>query len=135
MGGLSDYLLQPNNVIDLTMDFMYLISFALKYFTLAIVSVQKDKIESESFWSQVESLNSTEVSSQIEVYSTFYWLNSGNFLLLCLISVWFLKRLNFYKTVIIGIFWIRSEYQKRCLRLPIFSVFVACVFCCQQVRF
>ena len=76
--GFKDYLLSINNVIDLAMMAMYVASFALKYYTILVVRHEMNRVESNEFWRVVENLNGTDVSTQKQVFETFYWLNEGN---------------------------------------------------------
>ncbi len=75
--GLKDYLSSTNNLFDLIMIILYTASFALKYYTIFLVRVYMDKIGTESFWYQVETMNSTDYGLQKEIFSIFYWLNEG----------------------------------------------------------
>jgi hypothetical protein len=66
--GFNNYLLQTNHLIDLCMDFLYVLSFAVKYYVFAIVNVEKNKLDTESFWMEIENLNATDTAKQIEVF-------------------------------------------------------------------
>lgn len=77
--GLRDYLLSINNIIDLCMIILYIGSFTLKYYSIFLVRVQLDKIETNEFWYIVNNLEHFDESVQKEVFYTFYWLNEDRF--------------------------------------------------------
>lgn len=77
--GLRDYLLSINNTIDLLMIFLYIGSFALKYYNIFLVRLQLNRLESKEFWQSVNSLNEFDIQAQKDVFHTFYSLNEDRF--------------------------------------------------------
>ena len=59
------------------MNILYVCSFGLKYYSMAMVNIQYNKIKTGTFWNQVVSLNESDLSGQKYTYETFYWLNDG----------------------------------------------------------
>ena len=52
-------------------------SFALKFYTMARVKIERDFLSSQDFWDTVNNLNESDTAGQQSVYETFYWLNEG----------------------------------------------------------
>ena len=61
------------------MIFIFIDSYALKFCTNIEVYIQKQALDSQSFWDQVNHLNNSDAQTQQSVYQTFYWLNEGFF--------------------------------------------------------
>lgn len=74
--GLKEYLSSWNNVLISIMHVLLLCSYALKFFTIAVVKIQKEKIGNPSFWKTVNEMKN-DTKAQKMVYETFYWLNEG----------------------------------------------------------
>jgi hypothetical protein len=75
--GFQDYLIAWSNMFTLTMGSLYAASYALKFYTVIRVSNELISLDHDEFWETVETLNSTDLGAQIDVYQTFYWLNNG----------------------------------------------------------
>lgn len=66
------------------MTVLYLFSYGLKYYTILIVSSNRELIKSREFWNKVNNMNSNDLDTQKEVYEVFYWLNDGiSFFCIC----------------------------------------------------
>jgi len=63
------------------MIFIFIDSYALKFYTSIQISFQMQTISSQSFWDSVNNLNQSDVNTQQSIYQTFYWLNAGSYLL------------------------------------------------------
>jgi hypothetical protein len=74
--GIRDYMSSWNNILVSMMHLLFFFSYALKYYTIVILRLEKDKLSDPMFWSKVGNLNGN-IESQKEVYQTFYWLNEG----------------------------------------------------------
>jgi len=59
------------------MNVLYLSSFGLKYYTMILVRLNKEKVLSSQFWKNAVFLNQSSPEEQIEVVNTLYWLNNG----------------------------------------------------------
>jgi hypothetical protein len=66
-----------SNIITAAMIFIFIDSYALKFYTNIQVNHEKQVLGSQSFWDQVNHLNNSDVQTQQSVYQTFYWLNEG----------------------------------------------------------
>jgi hypothetical protein len=75
--GIKDYLRSWNNIVNSAMNILYFAAFGLKYYTMLIVRLNINKLNSEAFWREIVSVNETELDKQIDIYQTFYWLNNG----------------------------------------------------------
>lgn len=64
------------------MNILYICSFALKYYAMVTVSIQKSQLENPSFWSKLANISINDINTQKEIYETFYWLNDGNYTLI-----------------------------------------------------
>ena len=59
------------------MIFIFIDSYALKFYTSIQISFQKQTLASQSFWNDVNNLNESDIYTQQSIYQTFYWLNAG----------------------------------------------------------
>lgn len=59
------------------MSILYIVHFALKYFTIIYVATKKAQILSDKFWNRVAYLSSENIDEQKALYEVFYWLNDG----------------------------------------------------------
>jgi hypothetical protein len=79
--GIKDYLRSWNNIVNSSMNILYVSSFGLKYYTMFVVSLNKKKLLDQNFWNMLARVNTTDVDAQNEFTNTVYWLNNGkNFL-------------------------------------------------------
>ena len=76
--GFKDYFLSWSNIVKSIMYTLFVASFGLKYYTMIMVSMQVPKLDDVNFWNTVVGLKETDISTQIDVFQTFYWLNTGN---------------------------------------------------------
>jgi hypothetical protein len=77
--GLFNYLYSNSNTFNCLVSGVYLIAYALEYYTMILVKLSINQINSQSFWISISLMNSSQ--TQFQIYQTFYWLNSGtNFL-------------------------------------------------------
>ena len=44
---------------------------------MILIDKSLEKVNDTSFWEKVKSLNLNDTNAQVEIYDTFYWLNSG----------------------------------------------------------
>lgn len=75
--GFRNYLLSVSNLLNVITYLIFAASYALKFYTIILVSIELKQINSDSFWNQVNTLSPNDLSTQIQVFQTFYWLNSG----------------------------------------------------------
>ena len=76
--GLYNYLYSPVNTVNFIMSVIYIISYSLEYYTMGMVKTCLDSISKQSFWNKLSLLsNKSSNETQLEFYSTFYWLNAG----------------------------------------------------------
>jgi hypothetical protein len=61
------------------MNVLYISSFGLKFYTMIVVRLNKEKVMSSQFWKNAVFLNESNVEEQKEVVNTLYWLNNGKF--------------------------------------------------------
>jgi hypothetical protein len=66
-----------NNIVNSIMNVLYLSSFGLKYYTMIVVRMNKQKVLDEKFWYDTMNLNETDLDKQKDIYDTLYWLNNG----------------------------------------------------------
>ena len=76
--GLREYLRSSKNIVNSTMNVLYLASFGMKYYTIIEVSMGKKKIAEPTYWSNLVSNMSNQYYEK-DAYNTLYWLNSGLF--------------------------------------------------------
>ena len=69
------------------MIFIFIDSYALKFYTSIQISFQKQILASQSFWNDVNNLNESDIYTQQSIYQTFYWLNAGIYLNLFLLKL------------------------------------------------
>ena len=79
LDGLRDFLLSINNTVYFIMTFLYLSSFALKYYTILLVRMQLSRVQSNEFWQMVNNLDEFDLKAQKDVFYTFYILNEDRF--------------------------------------------------------
>ncbi len=77
--GLKEYLQSWQNILNSTMNIIYLASFFLKYYTIVEVILAKQKAQSPEFWLKMTSENSSTTALKEEFYRTIYWLNADRF--------------------------------------------------------
>lgn len=78
-GGLQNYFLSWSNIVSALISILFIVSLALKYFTINVVTIEKAKLEDSNFWFRINSLDENDLESQKDIYQTFYWLNSGKY--------------------------------------------------------
>ena len=76
--GIKDYMSSWNNILVSIMHLLFFFAYALKYYTIVILRLEKAKLSDPSFWSTVGNMNNN-LEAQKDVYQTFYWLNEGFF--------------------------------------------------------
>ena len=59
------------------MSILYVCYYGLKYYTMALVSLNVSKISDERFWNRLLSVSSNNFEEQKKILETFYWLNEG----------------------------------------------------------
>ena len=74
--GIVDYLFSWMNILTSVMHLLYICSYALKFYTIIIVQIEKNKLDDPKFWYMVNNLGKN-ITNQQSVYQTFYWLNAG----------------------------------------------------------
>lgn len=74
--GLREYLSSWNNILITIMHVLLLCSYALKFFSIITIRIQKAKLDDQSFWDLVNGLHK-DTEEEKMVYQTFYWLNEG----------------------------------------------------------
>lgn len=74
--GLKEYLQSWKNILNSTMNIIYLASFFLKYYTLVEVFFAKKKAMDPQFWISLAATNTSEALND-EFYRMIYWLNAG----------------------------------------------------------
>lgn len=75
--GLRNYLLSVSNIANVITYTIFIASFALKFYTIIKVMAELETISSDEFWNNVNNLKASDHASQIHIFQTFYWLNSG----------------------------------------------------------
>jgi hypothetical protein len=77
--GLSQYFHSWKNILNSSMNVLYLASFSLKYYTIFQVIKYKNFIKDPIYWQKINSLNqnNSEILTQ-ESITGIYWLNAGN---------------------------------------------------------
>lgn len=76
--GLKEYFYSWGNMFNATMYILFVSSFSLKYYTMIIVSIQRNKLTDPEFWVQVNALQkANDLNSESDLFQTFYWLNNG----------------------------------------------------------
>jgi hypothetical protein len=75
--GIYNYLYSSTNTVNLCMNVLYVSSYGIAYATMFLVRQSLTEVETEAFWTKVSSLDVNDTMSQIQIYKTFYWLNSG----------------------------------------------------------
>ena len=66
------------DLIRIGMIFLFILSYALKFFTIMTVIYNFQKLKRPHFWLAIRNLNSNDLDSQKQYFETFYWLNAGN---------------------------------------------------------
>ena len=77
--GARDYLFSWNNVLVSITHLLFICSYALKYYKIIIVGLEKEKLKDPNFWQMIKNESYT-IHDQEEIYQTFYWLNEGIYL-------------------------------------------------------
>ena len=75
------FLFEASNLITIGMIVLYMLSYGLKLFLIIIVSFNIQKLKQPSFWIGLVNLNPSDLDAQKQYFTTFYWLNAGNYLL------------------------------------------------------
>ena len=77
--GFKEYFYSWSNMFNVSMYILFVSSFSLKFYTMILINIEKNKLSDPSFWSNVNSLNRiNDLNIQIDVFQVFYWLNDGN---------------------------------------------------------
>jgi hypothetical protein len=74
-------------VVNAAMYFLFTASFGLKYYTMVVVAMERQKLADVDFWRRVRDLVPSDEAAQIAVFQTFYWLNDGNLFVLFVSSL------------------------------------------------
>jgi hypothetical protein len=77
--GFQNYIFFINNYLDISFILFFLLSFSIKFYTIYLIQIHKNKILNEDFWNRIVNLNESNIKDQQHVYSTFYWLNADRF--------------------------------------------------------
>ena len=77
--GIVDYLFSWMNILTSVMHLLFIYSYALKFYTIIKVQIEKNKLDDPKFWYMVNNLDKNITNKQ-SVYETFYWLNAGKYL-------------------------------------------------------
>ena len=76
--GLKDYFHLEDNFLDLTMIFLYVTCYFLKFLTIWFIRKEKEKLNSTEFKTKLFNItNQQDVENQEEIFSTLNWLNAG----------------------------------------------------------
>ena len=75
--GTKDFLYSLSNILTAVMVSVIADSFALKFYTMGRVKIERDFLSSQEFWDTVNNLKENDTAGQQSVYETFYWLNEG----------------------------------------------------------
>ena len=75
--GIRNYFFSTNNILNVCMYTLFTVSFGLKYYTMIIVTIEKNKLSDTTFWRKIRYMQESDINSQIEVFTVFYWLNDG----------------------------------------------------------
>ena len=67
-------------MVNAAMYFLFTASFGLKYYTMVVVAMERQKLADADFWRRVRDLVPSDEAAQIAVFQTFYWLNDGKLL-------------------------------------------------------
>ena len=74
--GLKNYLRSNKNILNSTMNLLYLFCFILRYYTMFVVSFAKKKITDPIYWYNLLIQNN---SNYEDMFDMIYWLNAGIF--------------------------------------------------------
>jgi hypothetical protein len=77
--GIVDYFFSWMNILTSVTHLLYIYSYALKFYTIIKVQIEKNKLDDPKFWYMVNNLDKN-ITNQQSVYETFYWLNAGKYL-------------------------------------------------------
>ncbi len=77
--GLKNYLKSWQNMLNSTMNIIYLTSFILKYYTIVEVIFARQKALDPNFWLRMSSKNTNMTLLNQEFYGMIYWLNTDRF--------------------------------------------------------
>lgn len=65
-------------MFNASMYILFVSSYSLKFYTMIIVSIQRNKLSDSVFWDQVNALEkANDINSEMEIFKVFYWLNNG----------------------------------------------------------
>ena len=76
--GIRDYLFSWSNILPTVTHILFIVSYALKYYTMVRVNMEKAKLVDPHFWYLVAHLENN-ITLQENVYETFYWLNEDRY--------------------------------------------------------
>ena len=76
--GVKEYLQSWKNILNSTMNVIYLCSFFLKYYTLAEVHLAKQQVSSAAFWAQLAQPNASAAHER-QLFAALYWLNADRY--------------------------------------------------------
>jgi hypothetical protein len=77
LNGVQNYFLSWNNVLNSVIFAMLISAYGLKFYTMIIVTIEKKRLYDASFWLNVVNVNASDLATQQDIFSTFYWLNNG----------------------------------------------------------
>lgn len=103
--GVKEYVISVNNILVSVMHLLFICSYALKYYTVVMVRIEKAKLSDPSFWNTINNMNNDE-ETQKYVFQTFYWLNEGKSLKISKFFILFyIKNLfSFYRSILLVCF-------------------------------
>lgn len=87
------------------MNVIYVSSFGLKYYTMIMVRITKNRVLNEQFWEKASTLNETDYAGQKDAYNAIYWLNNGNIYLILIILYLLFLLINyvFKRSILLGL--------------------------------
>jgi hypothetical protein len=67
-----------NNIVNIIIYILFFGSYTLKYYSMIVVNIEMNTLNSLEFWSTINNLNEHDITTQSKIFQTFYWLNEGN---------------------------------------------------------
>jgi hypothetical protein len=94
--GFKEYFYSWSNMLSSVIIILFSASYVINYYTLVKLLGCIDSLSNVDFWHKVANLTANDTQGQIDVYKTFYWLNSG------MIYQFNLKKINFFLILILS---------------------------------
>lgn len=111
--GIKEYVFNMSNLFTCVLIILFVCSFGLKFYTLIIVTVEKEKLTSQDFWQLVGDLANKTETDQINVFKTFYWLNRGKYSSYSYyhyrVFKWILKDLKYLFVLLDRFYWMSVD--------------------------